>query len=777
MGDKKRNGRMFGGRPSWARYGVAVASVALGWLGREALTPGVGPTALPFVFFFPAVAVATWFGGVGPGFLALALSALAANWFFVAPVHSFTISAYDALALAAFLLAAMLIIAAIQAMHVARGRLVDEITDRKSAENELIRARDLLATTVASIGDALIITDEKGNLTFLNPEAERLTGWKNFEAKGQPLPKIFQIVNEQTRQTAENPVENVCRTGRVSGLANHTVLISKDGRETPIGDSAAPIRHPDGPLFGVVLVFRDVTAQRRAQQATERLASIVEHSGDAIFTKNLEGVIQTWNPSAARLFGYRAEEIVGRHVTVLFPPDRMKEEDYIIGSLRQGRSVERLETIRLAKGGRSIPVALSVSPLKNSHGEIIGASKIVHDISEIVAAREALLRERELLATTLASIGDAVIVTDAEGRVASMNAEAERLTKWGNAEAKGRPLTDVFRIVNEETRAPVEDPVEKVLRLGGVVGLANHTMLIAKDGTETPIDDSAAPIQRSGGPLFGVVLVFRDFTERRKAEEALREAQRKLSVHAAGLEATIADRTAKLQETVNDLQSFSYSLAHDMRAPLRAMGTFAQLLMDEIPSSGAPPDTKLYCERIIIGAARLDNLINDALNYTKAALHEFPLQEVDLSKLVRGLLDTYPNLHAENTNINIDGHLPVVLGNESLLTQCFSNLLGNAVKFVAPGTRPAVRLRSEIKDGFARIWVEDHGIGIPKHAQARLFEMFQKLDTQYEGTGIGLAIVRKVVERMGGRVGVESEPERGSRFWVELRIAPKGKTI
>ena len=167
------------------------------------------------------------------------------------------------------------------------------------------------------------------------------------------------------------------------------------------------------------------------------------------------------------------------------------------------------------------------------------------------------------------------------------------------------------------------------------------------------------------------------------------------------------------------------------------------------------------------------NLINDALNYTKAALQELPLQEVDLSKLVRGLLDTYPNLHAENMGISIDGPLPIVLGNESLLTQCFSNLLGNAVKFVARGVRPKVRVCSENKDGFARIWVEDNGIGIPKRSQPLLFAMFRKLDTQYEGTGIGLAIVRKAVERMGGKVGVESEPGQGSRFWVELRVAPK----
>jgi signal transduction histidine kinase len=255
----------------------------------------------------------------------------------------------------------------------------------------------------------------------------------------------------------------------------------------------------------------------------------------------------------------------------------------------------------------------------------------------------------------------------------------------------------------------------------------------------------------------------------------LEDLQRKLLLHAAELEATVAERTAKLCETVNELQSFSYSIAHDMRAPLRSMGLFAGLLAEEIAAGTLSPAAQDYTRRIIVGARRLDNLINDSLNYTKAALQEFPLQQVDLAKLVRGLVDTYPNLHADAAEIRIEDNLPTVLGNESLLTQCFSNLLGNAVKFVAPGVRPCARVRRDYNDGGVRIWVEDNGIGIPKHAQPRLFSMFQKLDNAYEGTGIGLAIVRKVVERMGGKVGVESEPERGSRFWVDLKIAPQAK--
>jgi signal transduction histidine kinase len=326
----------------------------------------------------------------------------------------------------------------------------------------------------------------------------------------------------------------------------------------------------------------------------------------------------------------------------------------------------------------------------------------------------------------------------------------------------------IRRIIPPECTAE-EDLI--LLRLREGQSTHRETIRLTKRGDRVPVSIACSPVKDDAGNIIGGAKIARDITEQKEIEEKLRDAQRRLLLHAADLEATVAERTAKLKETVNDLQSFSYSIAHDMRAPLRAMGTFAQLLMDELPA-GAPAETKTYCERIIIGAARLDNLINDALNYTKAALQESPLQEVDVSKLMRGLLDTYPNLHAKNADISIEENLPVVLGNEALLTQCFSNLLGNAVKFVAVGARPKVRVWSERHDGFTRLWIEDNGIGIPKHAQPRLFAMFQKLDNQYEGTGIGLAIVRKVAERMGGKVGVESEPGQGSRFWVELRVAP-----
>ncbi|HZV36133.1 MAG TPA: PAS domain S-box protein, partial [Verrucomicrobiae bacterium] len=516
--------RSSSGHPVWVRYGVALLSVAVALFVHYLLDLqlGVGEH-LGFLAIYGAIAFSIWYGRWRPAAVAAIVGWLAANYLFFLKGHFISSDVKTIARLVGYVISCGIIITLGEMLHRTRERTEAEILERKQAQQAESRQKELLLTTLRSIGDGVVLTDEQGRVTFLNAEAERLTGWKNSEANGRPLPEIFRIVNEYTRKIVENPVEKVIRHGNVVGLANHTVLIAKDGREIPIDDSAAPIREQGGPLFGIVLVFRDFTERKKAYEITTHLAAVVEHSRDAIFTKNLNGIVQSWNASAERLFGYRADEMVGQPITKLFPPDRLMEEDHILGQLKEGRPVERFETVRIAKSGRQIPVSISISPLKDPEGNIIGASKIVHDITELVAAREALLREKELMATTLASIGDAVIVTDANGRVAFMNPEAERLTKWTTADAVDMPLPDVFRIINEKTRAAAENPVDKVLRLGSVVGLANHTVLIAKDGTEFPIDDSAAPIRQPGGSLFGVVLVFRDFTERKVAEDRLQE--------------------------------------------------------------------------------------------------------------------------------------------------------------------------------------------------------------------------------------------------------------
>ncbi len=257
-------------------------------------------------------------------------------------------------------------------------------------ENSLRRQSQILEVTLASIGDAVIVTDAEGRATFVNSVAAELIGWPARKAQGRPLNEIFPIVNERTGRPVDNPVEKVLQTGAMSGLANHTVLVTRDGRQIPIDDSAAPIRLPDGTLFGVVLIFRDITTQRRAHHALARLAAIVESSDDAIVSKTLDGRITSWNPGAVRIFGYAPEEAIGQPITLIVPPELLEEEAQVLATLRRGERVDHFETIRLTKDGRRIDVSLTVSPVRDEQGEIVGASKIARDITERKRAEWAL---------------------------------------------------------------------------------------------------------------------------------------------------------------------------------------------------------------------------------------------------------------------------------------------------------------------------------------------------------------------------------------------------
>ena len=293
--------------------------------------------------------------------------------------------------------------------------------------------------------------------------------------------------------------------------------------------------------------------------------------------------------------------------------------------------------------------------------------------------------------------------------------------------------------------------------------------------------------------------------EHAEAEAALLATRTELAQANAELEQKVRDRTAKLQETVAELEHFSYTITHDMRAPLRAMYTLGGVLLEEC-SECLHPTRLEYIRQIVDSADRMDKLITDALQYSGVVREHHEPEPVDADALLRGMLESYPEFQPPHANIHIDTRLPVVLGNQAGLTQCFSNLLANAVKFVHPGQIPEVRVWAESVQSpkskaqsqptghatpnpehesalptlnpqpstlnpLVRIWFEDKGIGIEKQYHDKIWQMFQQLNKNYEGTGIGLALVRKVVDRMGGKVGVESEPGHGSRFWIELKPA------
>ncbi len=270
------------------------------------------------------------------------------------------------------------------------------------------------------------------------------------------------------------------------------------------------------------------------------------------------------------------------------------------------------------------------------------------------------------------------------------------------------------------------------------------------------------PLKLHGEP-YGRLWIHTDVSDIRQAREVLARSKQEL-------ERLVAERTAKLEELVGELEHFSYTITHDMRAPLRAMKGFGEVV-NELCAECPAQEPRGFLQRIIVSADRMDALIRDALSYSRAVRQELPLDRVDPGALLRGMLDSYPEFQRSKAKIEIENELPLVMGNEAGLTQCFSNLLGNAVKFVDPNRRPEIRIRAELRQGWVRIWVEDNGIGISKEMLPRVFDMFSRGQKGYDGTGVGLALVRKVIDRMRGRLGVESVPGAGSRFWIELRPA------
>jgi signal transduction histidine kinase len=292
----------------------------------------------------------------------------------------------------------------------------------------------------------------------------------------------------------------------------------------------------------------------------------------------------------------------------------------------------------------------------------------------------------------------------------------------------------------------------------------------AKDGSYYWVDTTIVPYLGGDGRPVQYIAIRADITERKQAETALQTAQRELQDHASTLEETVEARTAALRETIGELESFSYSVSHDMRAPLRAMQSFSKILSEEFADAIAPEGHD-YIRRITSAAARMDSLIQDVLTYSRVSRTDLPLQPLDVGELLRGIVETYPTFQPPAANVRVEGDFPWVLGIPAVLTQCISNLLGNAVKFVAPGVTPEIRVWAEKRENMeiVRLFFRDNGLGIEKDAHETIFGIFQRVSKNFDGTGIGLSIVKKGMERMGGRVGLESSPGKGSTFWLDLQ--------
>jgi PAS domain S-box-containing protein len=352
----------------------------------------------------------------------------------------------------------------------------------------------------------------------------------------------------------------------------------------------------------------------------------------------------------------------------------------------------------------------------------------------------------EFLRVTLLSIGDAVIATDAASNITLINPVAEKLTGWPENEALGKRITEVFRLVNETTRAQVENPLEKALATGAIVGLANHTVLISRDGAEIPLDDSGAPIRNDAGSIIGAVLVFRDVSARRQSER-------------------------QLQESNEQLKQFAGAAAHDLRSPLNSVNAVAQLLAVRFASQLGSEGSELL-GYITSGTQRMSRLLEDLLAYAQAS--HFEPEEGKRASMDYALQTVLENLrtNVESTGARVEaGPLPVVAAHETHVVQLFQNLIGNALKYRSESL-PRIRITAEKNGDQWVIGVNDNGIGIEPQYTDQIFKPFKRLHGgEHPGSGIGLATCEKIVAGYGGRIWVESTPGNGSTFYFTIPAA------
>jgi two-component system CheB/CheR fusion protein len=525
----------------------------------------------------------------------------------------------------------------------------------------------------------------------------------------------------------------------------------------------APYRSVDGSIQGVVVTFPDITALKKNQEQSSLLAAIVDGSQDGVIGKSLDGIITSWNPAAMKMYGYTPAQAIGKSISIITPPNRAGEVPQLFEQIRRGETIKSFETQRVTRDGKLLTISLTLSPIRNDRGEVVGVSGIDRDITEERAAQEKQAR----LAAIVHSSDDAIVGKTLEGIITSWNGAAERIFGFTAEEMIGHSIMAII----PPDRRQEELEILATLRSGRSI---EHfeTSRIRKDGRRIDVSITSSPIRNTRGEVIGASKIARDVTEQKLAHAALADAQRRLQNHAEELEHLVAQRTARLEETVESLEGVCYTIAHDLRAPLRAVQSFTEVLLEDYGNK-FDKQGREFAQRIVAAATRMDLLINDLLAYAKLSHSQLPVAPMDLNdelKRVREHLG--PQLSTQNGELTVLD-LPLVFANQIVMDQVLANLISNSLKFVAPGVKPKIEIGSEKTNGaMARIYVQDNGIGIPAEHRERVFGLFQRLHhEEYPGTGVGLAIVKKGIERMGGNVSIDSSSKGGTRFVIELPLA------
>jgi PAS domain S-box-containing protein len=646
----------------------------------------------------------------------------------------------------------------------AAGRVIDVVVKDVSAltlhEQILDTEHQRFLVMLQSIGEGVLATDLEGRTLWMNPAAERLMGWSLAEAQGRPVTEIFHVVDAKTRQPMPDPVPVILQRDARVRSSGWMMLLTRDGRELPVASSGSPLRDAAGAERGVVLVFRDDSERREAHRALREsvqvFRAIFMRAGIGMMLTDLRGMMLDTNQALRDMLGYSASELYGRPLTaVTHPEDGGGEMTALHAAFAEGQRDHRLQAVKryIRKDATVLWGRVTTTLIFDDEGHPLFGIGMIEDITQQRLADEALEAEKERLLVTLRSIGEGVIATDAAGRVHLVNRAAEKLTGWAQHEAQGRPLDEVFTLLDTETQEPLgADVLGSLIRTGAFAAFPEDTVLRTREGSIRQIAESATPIRDREGRILGIVIVFRDTTQDRRREEEVIRGQKleSLGVLAGGiahdfnniLTAILGNiALARLSPASQDVE-LAEMLGEAETAALRAKDLTQQLLT--FARGGAP----------LKQATALAPLLRDAV--------QFALRGANCA----GDLALEENLWPAEVD-------------PAQLTQVVNNLVLNAVQAMPRGGTVTVRagnitldLRQEIplKPGrYVQVSIGDHGRGIPEKDLSRIFDPY--FTTKVKGSGMGLTTAYSIIRKHGGYVGVASQVGVGTTFTLYLPAA------